>query len=36
MKTNPGEFYGELLTVDHKPDMPEETQRLLKYGGVLD
>lgn len=29
-------FVGEQLSLDHKPDMPEERERINKIGGVLD
>ena len=31
-----GRFIGEQISVDHKPDMPEESERILRIGGVLD
>ena len=29
-------FTGEQVSVDHKPDMPEEAARIIETGGVLD
>ena len=29
-------FKGDQLSVDHKPDNKEETERILATGGVLD
>ena len=29
-------FVGEMLSLDHKPDLEEETERINKIGGVLD
>ncbi len=38
VKGGPNEqrFKVEQLSVDHKPDLPEESERILKIGGVLD
>ena len=29
-------LYGEQLLTDHKPDIPEERDRIYKIGGMLD